>query len=242
VDASRNEDATVSASKGLRDQMEPTRPSAAPECRIVRAEGQPVPRRSPCLLAFRSSRVRTPGSVSYVFCSAAKGAVRRAPGQTPAARPARTVQLCTRLIDEAQDRSSGPSGSIGAFWLRSHHVIPQRVRLAAYVPPAVQGRSIPTAWSWPAGASGASWHLALPPSSTGSLAKDISCPTLLTMAEGDPIGARAPKLFDALTVDRRELLRFTDAEGCGGHCEGMGRRLYHQRVYDWLDETLASPR
>lgn len=72
------------------------------------------------------------------------------------------------------------------------------------------------------------------------IAKEISCPTLLTMAEGDPSSARAPNLFDALTVDRRELVRFTDAEGGGGHCEGMARRLYHQRVYDWLDETLAS--
>ena len=34
-------------------------------------------------------------------------------------------------------------------------------------------------------------------------------------------------------------MRFTDAEGSGGHCEGMARTLYHQRVFDWLDETLA---
>jgi hypothetical protein len=23
------------------------------------------------------------------------------------------------------------------------------------------------------------------------------------------------------------------------HCEGLARRLYHERVYDWLDEPLA---
>lgn len=24
----------------------------------------------------------------------------------------------------------------------------------------------------------------------------------------------------------------------GGHCESLARGLYHQRVFDWLDETL----
>src|SRR5919108_110458 len=73
------------------------------------------------------------------------------------------------------------------------------------------------------------------------VAADIACPTLLTQAEGDPIAAGAPKLFEALSVERKELVRFTAAEGAGGHCEGAARRLYHQRTFDWLDETLASP-
>ena len=67
---------------------------------------------------------------------------------------------------------------------------------------------------------------------------EISCPTLLTQAEGDPIGAGAGKLFPALTVQRKALISFTSAEGAGGHCESTARRLFHQRVYDWLDETL----
>jgi pimeloyl-ACP methyl ester carboxylesterase len=71
------------------------------------------------------------------------------------------------------------------------------------------------------------------------VAADISCPTLLTQAEGDPIGALAPRLFDALTVERKTLIEFTSAEGAGGHCEATARRLFHQRVYDWLDETLS---
>jgi pimeloyl-ACP methyl ester carboxylesterase len=66
----------------------------------------------------------------------------------------------------------------------------------------------------------------------------IRCPTLLTQAEGDPIGAGASTLFDALTVDRKTLIRFTTNEGAGGHCEATARRLFHQRVFDWLDETL----
>jgi len=34
-------------------------------------------------------------------------------------------------------------------------------------------------------------------------------------------------------------LTFTEEEGSDGHCEAQARALYHQRVFDWLDETLA---
>jgi pimeloyl-ACP methyl ester carboxylesterase len=71
------------------------------------------------------------------------------------------------------------------------------------------------------------------------VAANISCPTLLTAAEDDPIAAGAPKLLDAISSDRKALIRFTQSEGAGGHCEGAGRRLFYQRCYDWLDETLA---
>ncbi|MGA8115653.1 MAG: alpha/beta fold hydrolase [Actinocatenispora sp.] len=70
------------------------------------------------------------------------------------------------------------------------------------------------------------------------VAGHIGCPTLLTQAEHDPLGARAEKLYAALTVDRKALIRFTAAEGAGGHCETTARRLFHERVYDWLDDTL----
>lgn len=40
-------------------------------------------------------------------------------------------------------------------------------------------------------------------------------------------------------MPRRGIVAFTDAEGAGGHCEGMARHLFHQRCYDWLDETLG---
>jgi pimeloyl-ACP methyl ester carboxylesterase len=70
-----------------------------------------------------------------------------------------------------------------------------------------------------------------------SVAQKISCPTLLTAAEGDPIGKGARKLYDAL-VCPKALIEFTLAEGSGGHCESLSRGLYHQRVFDWLDEIL----
>ena len=71
------------------------------------------------------------------------------------------------------------------------------------------------------------------------VAANITCPTLFAVAEGDPVGVGAPKPLEAITSKRRALLEFTEAEGTGGHCEATGRRLFHQRCYDWLDETLA---
>jgi alpha-beta hydrolase superfamily lysophospholipase len=71
------------------------------------------------------------------------------------------------------------------------------------------------------------------------VAANIACPSLLTAAESDPIAAGAPRLLDAIGAERKELLRFTEAEGAAGHCEGAARRLFHQRCYDWLDDLLA---
>ena len=73
-----------------------------------------------------------------------------------------------------------------------------------------------------------------------SAAANITCPALLTAAEGDPVAAGAPKLLDAISSDRKVLLNFTLAEGAAGHCEGGARRLFHQRCYDWLDKALGA--
>jgi pimeloyl-ACP methyl ester carboxylesterase len=72
-----------------------------------------------------------------------------------------------------------------------------------------------------------------------SVAPRIACPTLLTVAEGDPGGAGGAALLAALTVARKDRIAFTEAEGAGGHCEAFNRALYHQRTFDWLDETLG---
>lgn len=71
-----------------------------------------------------------------------------------------------------------------------------------------------------------------------TVAANISCPTLVTMADNDPIARGAPRLLDAIPAERKTLMHFTSAEGAGGHCEGFARLLYHQRTFDWLDETL----
>lgn len=72
-----------------------------------------------------------------------------------------------------------------------------------------------------------------------SVAHRIARPTLVTAAEGDPIAVGAPRLYEAIPAEPKRLVHFTAAEGAGGHCEGLARTLYHQRVFDWLDETLA---
>ena len=71
-----------------------------------------------------------------------------------------------------------------------------------------------------------------------SVAARIGCPAVLTAAEGDPTAAGVDALAGAIGP-RATVVRFTEAEGAGGHCEGTARTLLEQRVLDWLDETLA---
>lgn len=68
-------------------------------------------------------------------------------------------------------------------------------------------------------------------------AENIRCPTLLTLAEADPLSASAPSFFDALRCPKT-LLRFTTAEGAGGHVEMMNRSLLNRRALDWLDDQF----
>jgi predicted alpha/beta-fold hydrolase len=72
-----------------------------------------------------------------------------------------------------------------------------------------------------------------------SVVDRIRCPTLLTRAENDPVANFAGRLYDALRSPK-ELLHFTEAEGAGDHCEAMARSLFHQKSFDWLDETLGA--
>lgn len=66
----------------------------------------------------------------------------------------------------------------------------------------------------------------------------ISCPTLVASAEGDPVAAYADQLYAALP---RPGLRvhFTASEGAASHCEAFNRSRFDQRIFDWLDETLS---
>lgn len=68
-------------------------------------------------------------------------------------------------------------------------------------------------------------------------ASKIKCPTLVTEGEGD-FASQSVKLFELLTCEKR-LHRFTDAEGAGGHCSGLGATLWEGVVFDWLAEVLA---
>ena len=66
----------------------------------------------------------------------------------------------------------------------------------------------------------------------------ISCPTVLTTAEDDPLSRTAEQIYDALPGEKA-LLRFATAEGAGDHCEMRNRSLLDQRVFDWLDTVLG---
>lgn len=67
----------------------------------------------------------------------------------------------------------------------------------------------------------------------------IRCPTLITQAENDALGADAGAFFDALACPKT-LMRFTAAEGADGHCEMGNRSLLNRRAFDWLDEQFAT--
>lgn len=66
----------------------------------------------------------------------------------------------------------------------------------------------------------------------------IACPTLVTVAENDPLAATSRELFDSLRSPKT-LITFTAAEGAGNHVETFNRSLLNGRVYDWLDDVFA---
>ena len=61
---------------------------------------------------------------------------------------------------------------------------------------------------------------------------------VVTHAEGDAIGASAPRTFAALTVADKQLITFTAAEGADDHCEAAARTLFDARAFAWLDDRL----
>lgn len=70
------------------------------------------------------------------------------------------------------------------------------------------------------------------------VASQIGCPTLIVEAEDDFAGGGGQVLADALTCPH-DLVHLTAAEGAGGHCAGLGQRVWDGVVHDWLSRTLA---
>lgn len=70
-------------------------------------------------------------------------------------------------------------------------------------------------------------------------ANRIQCPTLIIKSEHDALAADAEAFFDALECPKT-LMRFSAAEGAGGHCEMSNRSLLNGRVLDWLDEQFET--
>ncbi|MGA5324318.1 alpha/beta hydrolase family protein [Streptomyces seoulensis] len=68
----------------------------------------------------------------------------------------------------------------------------------------------------------------------------ITTPLLITDPEGEHFWPGASEqLYDALSCPC-ELVRFTEEEGAHLHCEPLGRALFEERVFDWLDARLAT--
>lgn len=67
----------------------------------------------------------------------------------------------------------------------------------------------------------------------------IVCPTLVLAAEKDHFFRSQPeKLYDHLSCPKT-FIRFTTEEGAEEHCHEGAMTLFHQRLFDWLDETWA---
>ena len=71
------------------------------------------------------------------------------------------------------------------------------------------------------------------------IAAQVVCPTLVCDAAADHFFAGQPhKLYDALRCSKT-LLHFGSEDGAEEHCHAGAARLLNQRVFDWLDTTLA---
>ena len=72
------------------------------------------------------------------------------------------------------------------------------------------------------------------------VADQITTPLLITDPEGEQFWpGQSQQLFEKLR-NTKQLVVFTAEEGADRHCEPMARLLLEQRMFDWLDETLAS--
>lgn len=72
------------------------------------------------------------------------------------------------------------------------------------------------------------------------VADQITCPTLVCEAQNDQFFPGQPRmLYEALRCPKT-LLTLTAAEGAGEHCHEGALTLFHQRMFDWLDDTFTS--
>ena len=76
--------------------------------------------------------------------------------------------------------------------------------------------------------------------SMAGVAEQISCPTLVIDSDNDTsMKGEARRLYDALSCPK-DFMLFTTQEGAGLHCQMGAMLLAHQRIFDWLDETLSN--
>jgi hypothetical protein len=69
-------------------------------------------------------------------------------------------------------------------------------------------------------------------------AAEIACPTLAIECEGDFVGGCGQALVDAVSGPA-ELIRLSADSGAGGHCGGVGQRVWEAAVYDWISRVIS---
>ncbi len=68
-------------------------------------------------------------------------------------------------------------------------------------------------------------------------AGEIRCPTLVVNCAGD-FASQSDMLFAALTCEKK-LVELSAESGAGGHCGGLGQRVWAGAVFPWIADTLA---
>ena len=81
---------------------------------------------------------------------------------------------------------------------------------------------------------------AVTPYTVADIASRITTPLLITDPQGEQFWPGQADQLASLTSGVSTVVRFTESEGAGGHCEPMARSLTAQRMFDWLDDRLAS--
>jgi pimeloyl-ACP methyl ester carboxylesterase len=84
------------------------------------------------------------------------------------------------------------------------------------------------------------WSLQTTEYTMDGVAQNITCPTLIVDSENErTFKGQARRLYDALTCPK-EFMLFTADEGAGEHCQ-MGAAFFSdERIFAWLEKTLAT--
>lgn len=72
------------------------------------------------------------------------------------------------------------------------------------------------------------------------VADKIACPVLVCEASNDQFFKGQPEmLYNALTTPAKTLMKFDAEDGTEEHCHLGGLTYFNDRVFNWLDETMA---
>ena len=87
--------------------------------------------------------------------------------------------------------------------------------------------------------SPADWLIKLLDYDLTPVVRQITCPVLVVDVENErSFPGEAQKLYDTL-ICPKTWLYFTEEEGAGDHCQTGSPALAQQRIFDWLQETVA---